>query len=367
MRRDALDSWKYGCDGLFGIHWRTRNIGPTVSALAKAAWECDRYDQTVTARDLPVEDFYTDWTATEFGNSNPVLVRIFTELDGRGVELREGQKGDAPLNASDWIQGPGALMVNRDPEDIQDRLDRYEFIPELEAFRKQINGAGNMERFDYWLNTFLFNEAVLEVTQSQIELNLIVERMKKESNAGKKSELAGTEAIPKRIELARRWERMNRILMRMVSTTGELGTIANLEMHNIRKNGNLTGHDAYLRSVLNEDLPAETAVSEKYTGPARMVVTGNPSILHKGEDLYLRIRVLSEEDNISGKIHFRKLGGKEFATALLNRISSNVFEVRIPARSIPDDLEYYLEVEANHEKVLYPATATHINCAVIVL
>ncbi len=25
VRKDALDSWKYGCDGLFGIHWRTRN------------------------------------------------------------------------------------------------------------------------------------------------------------------------------------------------------------------------------------------------------------------------------------------------------------------------------------------------------
>jgi len=39
MRRDAADALAYGCTGLMGIHWRTRIIGPNVSALAHAAWE----------------------------------------------------------------------------------------------------------------------------------------------------------------------------------------------------------------------------------------------------------------------------------------------------------------------------------------
>jgi hypothetical protein len=39
MRRDAVDSLAYGCTGLMGIHWRTRILGPNVSALAKAAWD----------------------------------------------------------------------------------------------------------------------------------------------------------------------------------------------------------------------------------------------------------------------------------------------------------------------------------------
>lgn len=38
MRRDAADALSYGCDGLLGIHWRTRILGPNVSALAHAAW-----------------------------------------------------------------------------------------------------------------------------------------------------------------------------------------------------------------------------------------------------------------------------------------------------------------------------------------
>lgn len=39
MRADAVDALAYGCDGLMGIHWRTRVLGPNIGALAKAAWD----------------------------------------------------------------------------------------------------------------------------------------------------------------------------------------------------------------------------------------------------------------------------------------------------------------------------------------
>jgi hypothetical protein len=39
MRRDAYDARQFGCDGLLGIHWRTRSLGPNVAALAQASWK----------------------------------------------------------------------------------------------------------------------------------------------------------------------------------------------------------------------------------------------------------------------------------------------------------------------------------------
>jgi hypothetical protein len=39
MRRDAADALRYGCNGLMGIHWRTRVVSPAVGALASAAWD----------------------------------------------------------------------------------------------------------------------------------------------------------------------------------------------------------------------------------------------------------------------------------------------------------------------------------------
>jgi hypothetical protein len=41
MRRDAADARRYGANGLIGIHWRTRVLGPNVQALAQAAWRQD--------------------------------------------------------------------------------------------------------------------------------------------------------------------------------------------------------------------------------------------------------------------------------------------------------------------------------------
>jgi hypothetical protein len=39
MRKDAVDALAYGCDGLLGIHWRTRALSPNIGALAAAAWD----------------------------------------------------------------------------------------------------------------------------------------------------------------------------------------------------------------------------------------------------------------------------------------------------------------------------------------
>lgn len=43
IRKDAMDAQKYGCNGLLGIHWRTRVMSPNISALAKAAWEQEAF------------------------------------------------------------------------------------------------------------------------------------------------------------------------------------------------------------------------------------------------------------------------------------------------------------------------------------
>ncbi|GAB4137781.1 MAG: hypothetical protein Fur0037_03090 [Planctomycetota bacterium] len=41
MRADAAAARAYGCDGLLGIHWRTRVLSMNVQALAEAAWDQD--------------------------------------------------------------------------------------------------------------------------------------------------------------------------------------------------------------------------------------------------------------------------------------------------------------------------------------
>jgi Malectin domain len=52
MRKDALDALAFGCDGLLGIHWRTRAMAPNIAALAAAAWDQEPWGKSLS----PVED-----------------------------------------------------------------------------------------------------------------------------------------------------------------------------------------------------------------------------------------------------------------------------------------------------------------------
>ena len=60
MRRDAADALAYGCTGLMGIHWRTRILGPNVSALAHAAWEQSGWNPDFGKESKPPEQKITE-------------------------------------------------------------------------------------------------------------------------------------------------------------------------------------------------------------------------------------------------------------------------------------------------------------------
>jgi len=60
MRKDAADALKYGCNGLMGIHWRTRILGPNVSALAKAGWEQKGWNPDFNPQSKKSEALFVD-------------------------------------------------------------------------------------------------------------------------------------------------------------------------------------------------------------------------------------------------------------------------------------------------------------------
>jgi len=368
LRKDALDSYRYGCNGLIGIHWRTRDLSPNVSALAKAAWTISEWNNLSesTERDLPTTDFYTDWVNSEFGFPYKSLIKLLVWLDGKGVEQKEGYKGDSHLNVTDWIDGPGALMTNKSIEDLTERLDRYQFLQQMEAVLPTIPGAGNHERYEYWLNSMKFNKSLVETALAAKKLQLAVDEIKKEKDKTKKQQMTIDKALPLRLELAEKWKQTVKLLLSKVTTTGEMGMLANLEMHNYRHNQTIIGNDKYLME-LGVDLPSEAFPSEVYSGKTRVIVPTDESILSKGKDFYLRVRVLSSEKAISGKLMWKNLGTFEYKEIGLKKMDRNVFEVTIPSSEITDDFEYFVEVSAGNEIVKFPVTTPNINRTVVLM
>jgi hypothetical protein len=364
LRKDALDAYRYGCDGLFGIHWRTRILGPNVSALARAAWECDDWlDVDVDSRDLGTEDFYTDWVRTQFGLDDRELVALFVELDSKGTwDEAKGAKLDAPLNTTNWVDGPGALWVEGASKE---RLNRYSFIPMLESYSDQVHGAGNKERFKYWINSFKFNRATVATALAIKQLDSLMKVANGMENTN--SAFAENEILSKRMDVARQWAEMVKLMLAKFTTNGELGNLANLEMHSKKRLGYLNQHDAAIEKLLGKPLPAEARLSMEYPGEDRVLVFTNPSMLQQQDEFHARIRVLSNASKIQGTMLWRKLGEQQYQEIPLTHMARNVFEIQMPVAEFEGDFEYYFEVKADEKSLVYPATAREINCSVVVM
>jgi hypothetical protein len=511
MRRDAADALRYGCDGLMGIHWRTRALGPNVSALAQAAWQqgvwadayrsaapaveppraagpvggqtaaypnnpiagtsdaplyqtvrynlsayhlpasngvckvtlkfCEpHYDaegirvfdvklqgQTVLTNldvfarvgknraldysytnvvvtngwvnidfvprvefpciaaiavegngfadrvncggptygdytaDAPAteppkpilpttRDFYTDWAAHEFGpEAGPAAAAIFQKIDG-----------ELPKPCT-WVDGPGGIQPDKRPwEQVR---KEYAFVDEFAALGPSVRGAGNRERYDYWLNTFTYLRAVGEVNCTWGEYNRVMEKVKQQKDVAAQKEIARQLALPVRVKLVGLVAVVFDHLLGTVSTTGELGTVANWNQHNLP--GLLTKPGEELAKLLGEPLPANAQLTQLYHGPTRVIVPTTRTSLAADEPLKLKVIVLAQAPPRAASLCWRKLGERRFAKIPLTPVARGVYSVQLPVAG-KEDFEYYLQVEAEGSKPVYfPATAPKCNQTVV--
>ena len=511
MRRDAYDALRYGCDGLMGIHWRTRALGPNIAALAQAAWDqgawaqayksaaspaeptrtagpvggevaafpnnpiadtpdaplyrtvrynlsayhlpatngpckvtlkfCEPHyaaagvrvfdvklqgqtvltnldifakvgknralDYTYTdvrvtngwldiefvprvefpsiaaivvegdgftekincggpayadySADLPVapalkpilpgtRDFYGDWALREFGSEAGTAAAIFERIDG------------ALPKPCTWIDGPGGIQPDVRPWNEVEK--EYTFVDAFAALSPKVKGAGSRERYDYWLNTFLYLRAVGELNCAWGEYIRVIAKIMKQKDAAAQRKTARALALPLRVEMVRLAGVVLDHLLATVSTTGELGTVANWNQHNLP--GLLTKPGDELAKLLGEPLPADAQLAHSYHGLTRIIVPTKCTCLASNESLKLKVIILSEAPPRTATLRWRKLGERRFAAIRLTLVARGVYSVQLPA-GVKDDFEYYIQAEPAHGgPVYFPATAPKLNQTVVI-
>jgi hypothetical protein len=221
MRRDAADARRYGCNGLMGIHWRTRVLAPNLGALAQAAWTQDPWNKSpFDPLPLPARaegpaypstlDFYADWATHEFGrNAGPLAAAILEKVDCK-----------LPRPA-DWVDGPGGIRPDARPwsEVARD----YEFVDQFATVGRLVKGAGNEARFEYWRETFAYMRAMARLNCVWGAYNKVIEKVKALKDAEARKNLALEQALPLRRELVSRLAAVYDHMLATVSTMGELG------------------------------------------------------------------------------------------------------------------------------------------------
>ncbi len=377
MRRDAADSLNYGCTGLIGIHWRTRIIGPTVSALAAACWNQDFAKGLITdpnkiasdpnnvPRDLPAADFYADWALAEFG---PAVAErmgtLFAKLDGGPFSnVIHQRKTNLPRPAT-WVDGPGGIKP--DERDWREVEKSYAFIGEMERLRSKVKGAGHLERFDYWLNNFRYLREVGKLRCVYGRYNKEAAKLTAMKGVKERKQFARETLIPIRREMIEQLGKVHRYLLQTVNTKGEMGNVANWQQHVVPKL--LMEPSRELTKILGEGALANKWPTKEYEGKARIFVPTVRGQLTAGEDLRIKAIFLDRQQPEEVSLYYSKMGENEFMKEKLSNIDRGVYAVKIPVKEIGEDIEYYIKATtAKGERLYFPATAPKINQTIIVV
>ena len=186
-------------------------------------------------------------------------------------------------------------------------------MDELAGLRSKVRGPGNLERFDYWLNTMRYVKAVGRVNCTWGRFNAAMSKVKKEQDKDKQKQLARETLLPIRKELVQQVAEAHELLLASITTTGGMGTVANWQQHLLPSL--LTQPGKELADILGEPLPADAMPSDSYDGPPRLIVPTARASLTAGEDLRLKVicrsaRRTSERGRCTGgrwaRAHSRK-------------------------------------------------------------
>ena len=159
---------------------------------------------------------------------------------------------------------------------------------------------------------------------------------------------------------------VQKYLLATVSTNGAMGNVTNWQQHIMPSL--LTEPGEELAGILGEELPADAMPSGSYNGPLRLIVPTVRSSLSVGEDLQLKVIILTAAAPKDAALYFRPMGKGNFEKILLNHIARGVYSVRIVASQINADLEYYIKVNTTDgQQSTFPATAPEINQTVVVM
>ncbi|MBP7050909.1 MAG: hypothetical protein KBE65_07840 [Phycisphaerae bacterium] len=356
---------EYPCIAAFAVEGAggTRRINCGGPAIEGYEADLAQSDTDPRPRDLPAGDFYLDWAKAEFGEAvAEPAARIFTTLDG-GPDLGIGNKRGSYLpRPATWVNGPGGIAPDNRPWSEVEK--EYAFVDELAALRPKVAGAGNLERFDYWLNTMRYLKAMGQVNCTWARFNAAMEDAKKQQGRDAQRQLARERALPIREELVGQVGRVHRLLLETITTTGGMGTVANWQQHLLP--GLLTQPGKELTDILGEPLPADAEASDSYGGPARLIVPTVRTSLVAGEDLRLKVILVGRAS--PPVLSWRPLDKGEFSPIPLEHLARGVYAARIPADRIAgNDFEYYVQATVSAETIRFPATAPAMSQTVVVV
>ena len=350
MLVNSSDAFRYGCDGMMAIHWRTAAISPNITALARGTWDLDGTNSAgASAGDGKVpgmDAYWADWGRGMFGGDAGADI-------GRALQKFDG--GHLQINA--LITG-GAKTTDATISEF------FAPLHEMELLRPRLRGVGNLERFDYWFNLIRASHLRVQtwvlaarLTAKMVEVNAIQE-------TDKKAILVRAEVLPLRLNIARSYEAMIMAFVNCAKSPGEIGTISSIESGSRARV--VSVHDAAIVGILGQPLPGDAAVKTAFRGTQRIFVSAYPTQMNAGEPREIRAFVLSGAKCSGVSLYWRPLGAGVFRKVGGAHRNRQAYRVTLPAQP-QGAVEYYLEAALDDgRKLRWPSAAPSISQTAVV-
>jgi hypothetical protein len=305
-------------------------------------------------RTMPTGGFYRDYCAANFGpEAAGAIAELFESIDGTRLPV-----------PSCWIDGPGDIRPNTEPWETV--AADYGFVGRLESLRNRVRGSANLERYDYWLNQFRAMRLIAEIGCTAGAMDREMAAIAGLVDAKEASRRAEAAALPLRLRIAALWTSLLRTEVAGASTSGELGTIANLEQRSRVHQEILSRHDKEFARLLGRPLPKEASPSGAYRGLTRIAVPTVRTSAAPGEAVRVRVLVAAEEDPSSAVLCWRPMGGGAYRREALGHLGRHVYEATLPALGSSEPaVEYHIEVKAGGAMVRWPSSDRGLDQTVI--
>lgn len=290
FQRDMDLASQYDCQGIFGIHWRTRIMNANAGFLERYAWE----------KSLSPEAYYELFAAS--------LARP-ARANAVGRTLNEADRDRLLLSSWDGKIVDGHHEIHEYTGDYDEafqywngyepsestKQSQMEVAQQLRKLTSQASSPGEYERLNYWARHIEFLNPYSDSWSLAFHLYGVLERagaMKKAGKPDQAKTLVQNEGVPIWMKLAPKVRETILQYQDIPSTRGDLGTIAS--MHNKYERLALFRLPASMKEYLL-DLPAEVpnaaqqALKADAKARPRVFIPTRPSVLARGE----RVQVLA--------------------------------------------------------------------------
>ncbi len=319
------DALQKGCQGILGIHWRTRGVERVAAYTYQFAWNPQ----------LTTSQFWWNYANRDFGSADaPEMSRIMQELEALGPRWTGGS-GQTECGNFQWFSIPNQLPKPQNLAILSQIKGRLQAIRHRDETAGKLQYLSHLDHLIYtidWLTNY--DKAALLITSAQ-SLTDRAQQLLADNHISQARSLAHEAWL--QIQEAPLGQAI-RSYSHLLSTRSDWGVLATINVKAVAAYRHLRDRIGKLLEM--DPIPS----SAQPTIPFRLVFKRPPSESPAGMPLTFRAYIVGEAIHPRGYLYYRTIGASKFQPLEMKRTFRDCYTATIPGSAVTTQgLEFYIE------------------------